>query len=169
MPPHRRCNFCERAAGALMKSHALMPAHPHRFELPPSSLRSVNNPQRNPATAPRAVTPRSNATSSWHVDVCGMTANSSSHRPARIAESRSAPVPNAPLLTLTQPSNVRAEGDAVTLTAARKQKMRIASRLTGAVTLTAHGESVTLHNPVTIFGTRGRADHRGHAARRELC
>ena len=41
--------------------------------------------------------------------------------------------------------------------------------LTGPVTLIAHGETVTLRNPVTITARTWRAGHRRHSARRELC
>ncbi len=58
-------------------------------------------------------------------------------------------------LTLAQDSNVRAEGDAVTLTGGGRTGNAHHLSLTGAVTLTAHGESVTLQNPVTISARAG--------------
>jgi stage II sporulation protein D len=53
-------------------------------------------------------------------------------------------------LTLTQPMHVKAEGDAVALTAAAKTGHAERLWLAGAVALTAHGENVTIQYPVTI-------------------
>ena len=50
---------------------------------------------------------------------------------------------------------VRAEGDAVTLTSDSKTAQLDGVWLTGSVTLTAHGETVTLQNPVTITACAG--------------
>jgi stage II sporulation protein D len=58
-------------------------------------------------------------------------------------------------LTLAQESEVRAEGDRVALTGAGKAGNARRLSLTGAITLTAHGESVTLQSPVTISARAG--------------
>jgi stage II sporulation protein D len=50
---------------------------------------------------------------------------------------------------------IRAEGDAVTLTTSGKTAHLDGAWLTGTLTLTAHGESVTLQNPVTITARAG--------------
>ncbi len=59
------------------------------------------------------------------------------------------------ILSLTQPANVRGEGDVVKLTETSKTEGAHRLRLTGAVILTAHGESVRLQNPVTILARKG--------------
>jgi stage II sporulation protein D len=53
-------------------------------------------------------------------------------------------------IALDGPANVRAEGDALTLTASDKKTNAPRILLAGPVTLTAHGETVTLHNPLSI-------------------
>jgi len=58
-------------------------------------------------------------------------------------------------LVLTQPADIRATDDAVTLTAAGKTGNTQRVSTTGPITLTAHGESVTLQNPVTISAHAG--------------
>ena len=58
-------------------------------------------------------------------------------------------------LSLSQPVNIRAEGDAVTLTGSGKRGNTTRLWLAGPVTLAAHGETVTLHNPVTITARSG--------------
>ncbi len=58
-------------------------------------------------------------------------------------------------LPFTQPAHVKAEGNAVALTAAAKTGHAQRLWLAGAVTLTAHGETVTLHDPVTITAKAG--------------
>ena len=50
-------------------------------------------------------------------------------------------------LSLTQPVEVRATGDTVTLTESGKKGTATRISFTGPVTLTAHSETVTLHNP----------------------
>jgi stage II sporulation protein D len=55
-----------------------------------------------------------------------------------------------PTLEFTQPMHIKAEGDAVALTAAAKTAHAERLWLAGTVALTAHGETVTLQNPVTI-------------------
>jgi len=56
--------------------------------------------------------------------------------------------------TFAEPVQVKAEGDAVRLTAGRLGSAKCFS-LAGPVTLTAHGETVTLQNPVTISKKAG--------------
>jgi stage II sporulation protein D len=56
---------------------------------------------------------------------------------------------------LRTPAKIRAEGDALTFTTAGKSVHLDAVWLSGAVTLTAHGESVTLHDPVAITAHAG--------------
>ncbi len=58
-------------------------------------------------------------------------------------------------LTFTEPANVRADGDALTLTAAGRKGNTTRIWISGPVTLTAHGETVTLHNPVSIAARAG--------------
>jgi stage II sporulation protein D len=58
-------------------------------------------------------------------------------------------------LSLSQPVHVHAEGSAVTLTESGKSGTTARISLTGPVTLTAHGETVTLQNPVTISARSG--------------
>ena len=58
-------------------------------------------------------------------------------------------------LTLAQPVELRAEGDAVTLKDSGKRGNTARVSLSGPVTLAAHGEIVTLHNPVTITARSG--------------
>ncbi len=58
-------------------------------------------------------------------------------------------------LTITQPVHVKAVGDAVALTAAGRMKPAERLLVAGAVMLTAHGETVTLQNPVTITAKAG--------------
>jgi stage II sporulation protein D len=60
-----------------------------------------------------------------------------------------------PAGTLAQPAKIRAEGDGVMLTIAGKKVNLDGVWLTGTITLTAHGESVTLQNPVTISARAG--------------
>ena len=57
--------------------------------------------------------------------------------------------------TFSEPVHVKAEGDAVRLTAAGRTGSEQRLSLAGPVTLTAHGESVTLQNPVTITAKAG--------------
>ena len=52
-------------------------------------------------------------------------------------------------------ATIRAEGDALTLTAAGKTGTATRILLAGPVTLTAHGETVTLHDPVAITARNG--------------
>ncbi len=54
-----------------------------------------------------------------------------------------------------QPVAVRASGAAVAITESGKKGNAASLSLTGPVTLTAHGETVTLHNPVTITARAG--------------
>lgn len=58
-------------------------------------------------------------------------------------------------LTFAEPVHVKAEGDAVRLTAAGRADSVKRLSLAGPVTLAAHGESVTLQNPVTIAAKAG--------------
>lgn len=58
-------------------------------------------------------------------------------------------------LVLTQPADIRATDDAVTLAAAGKTGNTQRVSTTGPITLTAHGESVALQNPVTISAHAG--------------
>jgi stage II sporulation protein D len=58
-------------------------------------------------------------------------------------------------LTFTQAAHVKAEGDAVALTAGGRTGNAERLWVGDAVTLTAHGESVTLQNPVTIAAKAG--------------
>ncbi len=57
--------------------------------------------------------------------------------------------------TLTQPATIRAEGDALTLTAAGRKSNVSRALITDPVTLTAHGETVALHDPVAITARAG--------------
>lgn len=58
-------------------------------------------------------------------------------------------------LALNGPANVRAEGDAMTLAASDKKLNAARIWLNAPVTLTAHGESVTLRDPVAISARGG--------------
>lgn len=55
----------------------------------------------------------------------------------------------------TQPATIRAEGDALTVTAAGRKSNAARVLIADPVTLTAHGETVTLHDPVTIAARAG--------------
>jgi len=55
----------------------------------------------------------------------------------------------------TQPATIRADGDALTLTAAGRKGNATRIWIAEPVTLTAHGEVVTLHDPVTIAARAG--------------
>jgi len=57
--------------------------------------------------------------------------------------------------TFTQPATIRAEGDALTLTVAGKKSNAVRVLIGDPVTLTAHGETVTLHDPVSIAARAG--------------
>jgi len=59
------------------------------------------------------------------------------------------------LLTLPQPVDVRAEGNALAISSGKPVGPSAEIRLTSPVTLTAHGETVTLQNPVTITARAG--------------
>ena len=69
----------------------------------------------------------------------------------------------------THTRRIRAKGDTITFRPPAKRFIGTKSRLSGPVTLTAHGETVTLHDPVGHHRACGRAGHRGHAAGGELC
>jgi stage II sporulation protein D len=56
---------------------------------------------------------------------------------------------------LRTPAIIRAEGDTVTFTNAGKTVHLVGVWLSGAVTLTAHGETVTLHDPVDLTAHAG--------------
>jgi stage II sporulation protein D len=58
-------------------------------------------------------------------------------------------------LALDGPANVIANGNALTLTASDKKTNAARILLAEPVTLTAHGETVTLHNPVSIAARAG--------------
>jgi stage II sporulation protein D len=58
-------------------------------------------------------------------------------------------------LTFAEPAHMKAEGDAVRLTEAGRTGRAQRLSLAGPVMLTAHGESVTLQNPVTITAKAG--------------
>ena len=58
-------------------------------------------------------------------------------------------------LTLSEKTTVRANGDALTLAARSKTVNEPRILLTVPVTLTAHGETVTLHDPATITARNG--------------
>ncbi len=58
-------------------------------------------------------------------------------------------------LTSAEKATLRANGNALTLTAAGKTSNAPRILLAGPVTLTAHGETVTLHDPVTIMARNG--------------
>ena len=58
-------------------------------------------------------------------------------------------------LALNGSASVRAEGDALTLTASDKKLNAARIWFTAPVTLTAHGETVTLHDPVAIAARAG--------------
>jgi len=60
-----------------------------------------------------------------------------------------------PAGTLAQPATIRAQGNGVTLTIAGKKVNLDGVWLTGTIKLTAHGETVTLQNPVTISARAG--------------
>jgi hypothetical protein len=74
-----------------------------------------------------------------------------------------------PVEVLHAPAKIHAEKVGLNFSTAGKTVPSSEIRLSGPVTLTAHGETVTLHDPVAITAHDGRAQHRGHAARRELC
>lgn len=57
--------------------------------------------------------------------------------------------------SLREKAILRAEGDAITLTMGGKTTHLYGAGFTGPVTLAAHGESVTLHNPVAISARAG--------------
>jgi stage II sporulation protein D len=58
-------------------------------------------------------------------------------------------------LAFSEPTMIRAEGDALTLTASDKKADAACIWLTGPVALTAHGETVALHDPVAIVVRAG--------------
>jgi stage II sporulation protein D len=58
-------------------------------------------------------------------------------------------------LAFGEPATIRAEGDALTLTASDKKLNAARIWLTGPVTLTAHGETVTLRDPIAIAARAG--------------
>jgi len=58
-------------------------------------------------------------------------------------------------IPFTQPATILAEGDAMTLTAAGRKGNVTRIWVADPVTLTAHGETVTLHDPVTIAARAG--------------
>jgi len=58
-------------------------------------------------------------------------------------------------LSLSQPVSVHAAGNEITLIVSSKKGNADRLSLTGPVTLTAHGETVTLHNPETITARAG--------------
>lgn len=58
-------------------------------------------------------------------------------------------------LSLSQPLNIRAVGDGVALTGLGRSETTKRVSLTAPITLFAHGETVTLHNPVTISARDG--------------
>jgi len=58
-------------------------------------------------------------------------------------------------LAFSEPAMIRAEGDALTLTASDKKLNAARIWLAGPVTLTAHGETVTLRDPVAIAARAG--------------
>jgi len=58
-------------------------------------------------------------------------------------------------LTFTGQADVRADGDSLTLTAAGRKSNAARVFVAGPVTLTAHGETITLHDPVTIAARAG--------------
>lgn len=58
-------------------------------------------------------------------------------------------------VTLVKVTNVRAEGDALTVTVANRKSTAAHVWIDEPVTLTAHGETVTLHNPVSIAARAG--------------
>lgn len=57
--------------------------------------------------------------------------------------------------TLDQSADIHADGDALLLSAAGKSERAGEIRLTGTITLAAHGEKVTLQNPTTIAARHG--------------
>lgn len=57
--------------------------------------------------------------------------------------------------TFTQPATIRADGDALTLTAAGRKGNATRVWISEPVTLTAHGETVTLRDPVAITAREG--------------
>ena len=57
--------------------------------------------------------------------------------------------------SFTQPATIRAEGDALTLTVAGRDSNAARVLIAEPVTLTAHGETVTLHDPVTVAARAG--------------
>jgi stage II sporulation protein D len=57
--------------------------------------------------------------------------------------------------TFTQPATVRSEGDALTLTVAGRKSNAARVLIGDPVTLTAHGETVTLRDPVSIAARTG--------------
>ena len=63
-------------------------------------------------------------------------------------------------LALAGPAEVRADGGAVTLAADGRTSHADRIWVTGPVTLTAHNESVTLHNPVAIMYRASTRDTR---------
>jgi stage II sporulation protein D len=58
-------------------------------------------------------------------------------------------------LAFSEPATIRAEGDALTVTASDKKTNAARIWLSGPVTLTAHGEAVTLRDPVAITARAG--------------
>ena len=70
---------------------------------------------------------------------------------------------------LHAPATIHAQKDGLNFSTAGKTVSSREIRLSGPVTLTAHGETVTLHDPVDHHRACRRARHRGHAAGRELC
>jgi stage II sporulation protein D len=62
---------------------------------------------------------------------------------------------HCPVEVLHAPAKIHAEKDGVTLTTADKTEPSSEIRLSGPITLAAHGETVTLHDPVAIKAHEG--------------
>ena len=60
-----------------------------------------------------------------------------------------------PALSLSQPADFRAQRDTVTIVQSGKQQTTPRISLTGPITLTAHGETITIRNPVSISARNG--------------
>jgi stage II sporulation protein D len=58
-------------------------------------------------------------------------------------------------LSLSQPANLHAVGDGVVFTVSGKSRSKSRVSITGTVTLMAHGETVTIPNPVAISARNG--------------
>jgi stage II sporulation protein D len=108
---------------------------------------AIATPQETPADARETL--RVGMWTLWHDREVVLTPDKPNHKIAlrSCAECAAA--------ALTQPATIRAEEDALTLTVAGRNSNVAHIFLADPVTLTAHGETVTLHDPVSIAARAG--------------